>query len=127
MNKSMDFDLFDCLSETEKKQGKLRGVISAAIENKRFELNMTQNEFAKKIGVTQGMVSKLESSEYNITVDKMIELFEKLDIEYNININGEMCVNNICTEFGGKAYLSPKFLNFPEKSHDKFSKFECIA
>lgn len=103
--KGFSLDLFGCLTETEKKQGKLRGMVSAAIENKRYELNMTQKEFAEKIGVTQGMVSKLESAEYNITIDKLIELFEMLDIEYNINIAGKACVNNQENTFNGIKYI----------------------
>ncbi len=98
--------LFDCLNETEKKQGKLRGMISAAIENKRYELGMTQKQFAEHLGITQGMVSKLESSENNISVDKLIELFENLDIKYKIEIDEQVCINNSSTKVKGIEYFS---------------------
>ena len=42
--------------------------ISAQIERCRLEMSMTQQEFAKFMGVTQGMVSKWESREYNFTI-----------------------------------------------------------
>lgn len=43
--------------------------ISARIERCRLEMKMTQKEFAEYMGVTQGMVSKWESREYNFTMD----------------------------------------------------------
>lgn len=100
-------NLFDCLSETEKKQGKLRGMVSAAIENKRHELGLTQKQFADLLEITQGMVSKLENSENNITVDKLVELFEKLDIKYKIEIEDKVCINNSSTKVNGVEYFSP--------------------
>mgnify|MGYP003420627153 CR=1 FL=1 len=106
--------LFDCLNETEKKQGKLRGMISAAIENKRYELGMTQKQFAEHLGITQGMVSKLESSENNISVDKLIELFENLDIKYKIEIDEKVCINNSSTKVKGIEYFSSGVFIFDE-------------
>ena len=95
--KEKSIDLFNCLTESEKKQGKLRGMISAAIENKRRELGLTQKEFAKTLGISQAMVSKLESSENNISVDRLVDLFEKLDIKYSIQIEGKESMNSIFT------------------------------
>lgn len=97
-------DLFSCLTEIEKKQGKLRGTISAAIENKRHELGMTQKEFACMLNITQGMVSKFESSGYNISIDSLVELFEELDIKYNIEIENKACINNSKATFNGTEY-----------------------
>lgn len=97
-------DLFSCLTEIEKKQGKLRGTISAAIENKRYELGMTQKEFAHMLNVTQGMVSKFESSSYNISIDRLVALFEELDIKYNIEIENKTCINNNKAIFNGTEY-----------------------
>ena len=109
-------DLFECLSETEKKQSKLRGVISAAIESKRFELGLTQKEFAEELGVSQGMISKLESTEYNITVDKLVEIFETLEIDYSISISQKNCISSTQVQFGGEKFFyngftSPKIKN----------------
>ncbi len=109
--KGCSLDLFACLTETEKKQGKLRGMVSAAIENKRYELNMTQKELAEELGVTQGMVSKLESAEYNITIDKLVELFELLKIDYNINIDGKSCVSNQFRVYNGIKYDFADYCN----------------
>ena len=115
--------LFDCLNETEKKQGKLRGMISAAIENKRYELGMTQKQFAEHLGITQGMVSKLESSENNISVDKLIELFENLDIKYKIEIDEKVCINNSSTKVKGIEYFSSGVFIF-DKSYCKQNEIQ---
>ena len=116
------YDLFDCLSETEKKQGKLKGMVSAAIENKRYKLNMTQKQFAEMMGITQGMVSKLESAEYNISMDKLIEIFEKLDIEYKIDVAGKTCVSNSYAEHKGISY---SYLMMSSASNNKFEFKNC--
>ena len=47
---------------------------------------MTQSEFAEYIGVSQGMVSKWESREYNFTIKSLNEICVKLDISFSILI-----------------------------------------
>ncbi len=56
-------------------------LISAEIELSRQKMGMTQSEFAKYMGVSQGMVSKWESREYNFTVKSLYDIFSKLNIE----------------------------------------------
>ncbi len=58
--------------------------ISARIEMARLDKNMTQKEFADYMGVTQGMVSKWESREYNFTIKSLNEICEKLNIKLDI-------------------------------------------
>ena len=53
-------------SETELKTIVELAKISAQIERERLEMGMSQKEFAEYMGVTQEMVSKWESREYNI-------------------------------------------------------------
>lgn len=48
--------------------------ISARIERCRIEMGMNQQEFAKYMGVTQGMVSKWESREYKRRGRKVCKL-----------------------------------------------------
>lgn len=99
-----NMDLFFELSETEKKQSRLKGIIAAAIENKRYGLSMSQVEFAKELGISQGMVSRLESTECNMSTDKLIEILEKLGIQYSIVINGKTCISNASLEYNGIEY-----------------------
>ena len=61
--------------------------ISASIEQKRIEMGMTQKEFAKYMGVTQSMVSKWESREYNFTIKSLNEVCEKLKLNCVISVN----------------------------------------
>lgn len=68
------------LSQIEIKQTKELALIAAKIEFKRHELSMTQAEFAAKMGVSQGMVSKWESGEYNFTIATLNNICEKLDL-----------------------------------------------
>lgn len=55
--------------------------ISARIERCRIEMQMTQKEFAKYMGVSQGMVSKWESREYNFTIRTLNDICQKIDLE----------------------------------------------
>lgn len=60
--------------------------ISARIERCRLELEMTQEEFAKYMGVTQGMISKWESREYNFTIRSLNEICQKLNLDFFVSI-----------------------------------------
>ena len=47
---------------------------------------MTQAEFAKFMGVSQGMISKWESEYYNFTIETLANICEKLDWDMNIEL-----------------------------------------
>ena len=53
-------------------------IISTNIENYRKKYNMSQKQLAEKLEITQEMVSKLESGKSNISVKKMVEIWNKL-------------------------------------------------
>lgn len=61
--------------------------ISVRIEGSRLEMGMTQQEFAEYMGVTQGMVSKWESRDYNFTIRSLNEICQKLDLELSVSLN----------------------------------------
>ena len=61
--------------------------ISARIERCRVEMGMTQKEFAEYMNVTQGMVSKWESREYNFTVRSLNEICQKIDLRLSIGLD----------------------------------------
>lgn len=50
-------------------------------------MKMTQKEFAEHIKVSQGMISKWESGNYNFSIKTLAEVAEKLDMELYINLN----------------------------------------
>ena len=73
-------------SETEVNTMVELAKISARIERGRLEMGMTQQEFAEYMGVTQGMVSKWESREYNFTIKTLNEICQKLDLELCVSL-----------------------------------------
>ncbi|MBE5922927.1 MAG: helix-turn-helix transcriptional regulator [Lachnospiraceae bacterium] len=50
----------------------------------RAEHNLKQQDLAEKLGVTQAMVSKLESGDYNPTVTFLYDIAQKMDWTFNI-------------------------------------------
>lgn len=60
--------------------------ISSSIVKFRIEKKMNQKEFAQFLGISQAMVSKIESSDYNFTIRKLVELCNKMDLYLNVSI-----------------------------------------
>lgn len=82
-------DLFPELTSAEKKYNYIAADIAVKIRNRRNELNYTQKQFAELLGVTQGMVSKWESADYDFTIRSLIKIFDKLDIPVNLREKSE--------------------------------------
>ena len=55
--------------------------ISAEIVKYRVNLGMTQKQFAEYMEVSQGMVSKWESADYNFSVKSLAYIAAKLDMD----------------------------------------------
>lgn len=68
--------------------------ISAKIERSRLDLGMTQKEFADYMGVTQGMVSKWESREYNFTIKSLNEICQKLGLSLSLTMERSCSKND---------------------------------
>ncbi|MGV8147072.1 MAG: helix-turn-helix transcriptional regulator [Alkaliphilus sp.] len=68
-----EFELDDILTD-----------ISFKIIDYRMENNLTQKQLADKLAVSQAMVSKLESGEYNPTVELLFKISKKLDWKFGI-------------------------------------------
>lgn len=60
-------ELFDCLSKEEKKINDIMAEISYTIMEERRKRGMSQKEFAKFLGVSQGMLSRWEGCDYNFS------------------------------------------------------------
>ena len=58
---------------------RIRAVIGAKINLKRLEMEMDQKAFAKYMGVTQGLVSRWESGNYNFTISNLASICQKLN------------------------------------------------
>jgi transcriptional regulator with XRE-family HTH domain len=55
---------------------------------------MTQAEFAKYMGVSQGMVSKWESREYNFTIKSLNEICQKLNMQMCLEIQSNYALED---------------------------------
>lgn len=74
-------------SESEQKTIVELAKISARIERRRIEMGMTQKEFAEYMGVSQGMISKWESREYNFTIKTLNEICQKIGLDLSISLD----------------------------------------
>jgi len=84
----------DGLSKDDVKTTVELAKISARIERCRLELGMTQAEFAKYMGVSQGMVSKWESREYNFTIKSLNEICQKLNMQMCLEIQSNYALED---------------------------------
>ena len=82
--------------------------ISAFIYKRRKELGMSQKAFAKMMDVTQGMVSKWESAEYNFTIESIAQISEKLNVTFDIEFSpeSEYLLNNTKKEYENSYTIS---------------------
>ena len=84
-------DLVDVMSQTlssgDVVAAKQLAKISAIITSNRIERGMSQKQFADFAGVSQGMVSKWESGDYNFTVETLSKICEKLNLHLEIVMN----------------------------------------
>ncbi len=63
--------------------------IACEFINFRVKNNMSQKDLAEKLQMTQAMVSKLESGEYNPTVKMLFDIAQKLSWKFNIQFESE--------------------------------------
>ena len=58
--------------------------ISLKLINYRIDNNLTQEKLAKKLEISQAMVSKLESGDYNPTVEQLWKISKKLNWTFRL-------------------------------------------
>ena len=87
--------LFAELSRKEKELNKIKASIACAFMQQRLALGMNQKAFAEKIGVSQGMVSRIESGDCNFTLESILDLCDKLDLKFEPVIEKRACAQNI--------------------------------
>lgn len=59
----------------------LQAIIAAEISTKRQELKLSQKEFAKKMGVTQSLVSRWENGDTNYTLQTLVRISSFLGLK----------------------------------------------
>jgi len=92
------------LSNEKIKEIKKLAVISAQIQLRRIEMGMNQKQFAKMMGVTQGMISKWESGKYNFTIKTLDEIYDRLGLEFSPTVQNN--TYNVCKMHSIKVTLN---------------------
>ncbi len=59
--------------------------ISTALFDYRLKYELSQKKLAEKLGVTQPMVAKLESGDYNYTIEQLWKIATKLGFKFSID------------------------------------------
>jgi len=77
------------LSEEELLAKKTLAIIAADIQLKRIEMGLDQKQFAKLLGVSQGMISRWESGTYNFTITTLVNICEKLGLSFKPQITSK--------------------------------------
>lgn len=83
-------EMFPSITDADISASEIKYKISKAIYLKRKEMQMSQKRFAEFLNVTQGMVSKWESFNYNFTIEAITEIFSKLNLELNLSIHSNI-------------------------------------
>ncbi len=60
--------------------------ISTTIFDYRIKKKLTQKQLAQRLEVTQAMVSKLESGDYNYSVEQLWKISQKLGLKLEISL-----------------------------------------
>ena len=77
----------DNLSASDILSAKVLSKVSSIIVNSRIKLGMTQKEFAQYMNVSQGMVSKWESADYNFSLKTLSEIAAKLNLDLDVHMH----------------------------------------
>lgn len=67
--------------------------VSVKIHDYRVKNSMTQKELAKTLSVSQAMVAKYESGDYNFTLETLCNIFQKLNVKVGITLEDLSCIN----------------------------------
>lgn len=58
----------------------LQGLIASEISMRRQDMGLTQEQLAKRMDVSQGLISKWEAGETNFTLQTLVKIAAQLDI-----------------------------------------------
>lgn len=76
----------DCLQNSDIVTAEQQAKIAATIMQSRIDRQMNQKEFAEFMGVSQSMISKWESQDYNFTIESLAKICDKLNLELEIDM-----------------------------------------
>ncbi len=87
------YDIFDVEDEELKNEMELDSLLvdlACEIINYRAENNLTQKNLADKLGITQAMVSKVESGDYNPSIEFLFNISKKLGLKLVVEFKKTM-------------------------------------
>ncbi len=99
--RTSDFSwLFEGITKDELDLDSLLAEISIAIVKERYSMKFSQKKFADFLGISQPMVSKLESLEYNPSIKTLFQICKKLNLNLNISVTKtESSVKDLISKF----------------------------
>lgn len=104
--------LFDDIPAEKMHALEMRAKIALAICHERKRRGLNQAEFAQFCGVSQPMVSKWESGEYNFTVEAWSQLSYKLSIPFSPAVPC-LCARSDDAEYHAIASASASYTSLP--------------
>jgi len=93
---------FEKYSEYEFEYEDMLYDISTMIFKNRLSRNMNQSEFAELLDISQSMVSKLESGEYNPSIGQLLKVTRKLNVKMDIKFKVNNQRNKIINDWSEK-------------------------
>lgn len=98
------------LSVADLTASRLLSGLSSTIVKNRIDMGKTQKEFAEYMGVSQSMVSKWESADYNFSVKALAEIASKLDLDITVRMYKSQIV-----EMSSESNIRSACISEPEK------------
>lgn len=87
--------------------------ISLSLFDFRINNDLKQKDLAEKLGVTQTMISKLESGMYNPTIEQLFKISKKLDFKFSVEFKEKDCLDNIT-----KKWQQPRKDTYKDTDND---------
>ena len=82
-------ELSENISSSELIASRLMVSISTALTKYRIVNKMDQKKFAELLDVSQPMISKYESGDYNFTIKSLSDIADKTNMELNISMDSD--------------------------------------
>ena len=87
--------------------------LSTYIFDYRLKHKLSQKDFAEILGVKQSMISKLESGNYNISLENICNVMAKLNTKIELNLKS-MEENILCTSQNLELSSEPVLISFDD-------------
>lgn len=114
-----EVDAFPMLSEKEKRIADQKGIVSAAIVSKMYDLDMSEEQFANHIGLPPEALSQMIDFDFDFTKDTLMDIHKKLDSSFEIIVLPGDLLDSIevsSANLWDSAFISQKISYFHSKT-----------